>query len=277
MCGVVAVLGPHRHALELALLLLSHRGIRHKITDCASGYVGHVRLPIVGLGEDNDQPMWQPPWLLGFVGELLDFRDLDPSAECDAPLVQDLWHKSGPEGFTKRDGFWGIAAINQDTDELHVFCDYLAQKPMYYRTDVPSAASEINALRPFGPVTLDKIYLGAVIKWGYCPELERTPFCEIKHVLPGEHVVLSPDGSLSRRIADPLVPVGTPSHGLLYREMDNAVRRRMAATDVPVACLLSGGVDSAIVYTLAACYGTVKPYYVSGQDNGPLTWSTGTP
>lgn len=271
MCGVVAALGSPD--LTEPMKRLAHRGVRSKIMDCGAGVVGHVRLPIVGLDEEHDQPMWKDQWLIGFVGQLLDFRETNPGMECDAELVRDLWVELGPHGFRKRDGFWGIVALHQATDTLHVLTDYLGQKPMYYRADFPSAASEPDALIPFGPVTFDHVYMSACIKWGYCPDLTRTPYNEIKHVLPGEHVVIGAtipgssdqDHEVYRTITDPLTPLPwQDEHNQLFsHEIAQAVKRRVLSSDVPVACLVSGGVDSAIVYTLASRYGDTIPYHVA--------------
>lgn len=259
MCGVVGALGSP--SMRESMDLLRHRGIRSNNYGGTAGRIGHVRLPIVGLDEANDQPRWKGRWSFGFVGEILDFREHHPGMECDTELAFQTWIDDGPFGFTKFDGFWGIVAIDDQTKTLHVFTDYLAQKPMYYRLDVPSAASEIDALKPFGPVTLDEIYLASCIKWGYCPEIRRTPFNEIKHVLPGEHVVINTDGSNENRILDPLVPKHcTP--GAMKSEIELAVRRRVLSSDVQTACLVSGGIDSAIVYTLAQRYGLPVPYHV---------------
>lgn len=269
MCGVVAALGDRD--LSKPLELLSHRGIRSSIKETESGVVGHVRLPIVGVGGDHDQPMQRGPWTIGFVGELLDFRETDPGMECDAELVADLWRDNGPEAFRQRDGFWGIAAIHETTGTVHAFTDYLGQKPMYYRQDELAVGSEIDCLIPFGPVTLDHIYLSACIKWGYCPDLTRTPYCEIKHVLPGEHVSMGADGYFDRRIADPIGAMPFQGERRIYDEIESAVKRRVQSADVDVACLLSGGLDSSIVYTLAARYGNVKPYCaITKSDNSDL-------
>lgn len=261
MCGVVAALGSPD--LTEPMRRLAHRGVRGMIKGGSEGTVGHVRLPIVGLGEEHDQPMLKRDWLIGFVGQLLDFRETNPGMECDAELVRDLWVDSGPFGFKDRDGFWGIVAIHETTGTLHVLTDYLGQKPMYYRSDFPSAASEPDALIPFGPVTYDQVYMSACIKWGYCPDLARTPYNEIKHVLPGEHVVIDWSHEVHRRILDPLTPTSWITGANVVREIELALKRRVQSSDVPVACLVSGGVDSAIVYTLSNRYGEVRPYFVS--------------
>lgn len=230
----------------------------------------------MGVGEENDQPILtkDDAWIIGFVGEVLDFRSYtdEPS---DVYLVRDRWSDRGPAGLAGHDGFWAVMAMSTKTDNLHIVCDYLAQKPMYYRTDVPAAASEIDALKPFGRLTLDEIYLAAVIKWGYCPDLERTPYLQIKHVLPGEHVVLGPEGVRSRHVVDPLASIkvrGSEAPRRLRAAIEQAVIRRVKSSDVPVSSLLSGGLDSSIVHAIASDYGDVEPYFAqvpsaSGTDD----------
>jgi len=262
MCGFVAALG--KIDIEPGMNLIQHRGIRATIVKGTAGSVGHVRLPIVGTGIENDQPVSVDKWTVAFVGELLDFREESPNMECDTILVVDKWVHHGPSAFRRNDGFWAIAAIDHRFEELHLLCDYLAQKPIYYRIDIAAAASEPAAVAALHPVTPDKIYMASVIRWGYCPDINRTPYAEVKKVLPGQHMVIIKGGVIQDEIVDPLVPV---LEGNLKRQIEYAVRRRVLSSDVPVACLLSGGLDSSIVYTLANRYGDVVPYYVSDENN----------
>lgn len=242
---------------------IEHRGVRSRVV----GRMGHVRLPIVGIGEEYDQPIVDGQWTVAFVGEILDWRDEPSTYACDSDLALDMWVEEGAGAFTERDGFWSIAAWDSVSDELHLLCDYLAQKPTYYRTDVLAAASELTVLALAKSVTPDEIYFASVMKWGYCPEAQRTPFLEVKRVLPGEHVVLSEDSfsvRVSKEIVDPLVPLALDPLQL-KEEIVAAVRRRVLSSDVPVAILLSGGLDSSIAYTLAKRFGSVRPYYVEGD------------
>jgi len=258
ICGIVASLATK----NLPVHLLEHRGVRHQIYDVPGGRdggaVAHVRLPIVGLAESYDQPVAHGQWVVAFVGEVLDFRDQDPSAECDLATVVRAWADDGPGGLAHRDGFWSVVAVDVKHRVLHVLCDYLAQKPMYYRRDYRACASELDAAAAFGPVTPDDVYFSSCVKWGYCPEVERTPYAEVKRVLPGEHVEITSTGYVTREVVDPLRRAG----GDLRCEVEAAVKRRVLASDVPVACLVSGGLDSSIVYTLAKRHGDVRPYYV---------------
>lgn len=259
MCGHVASLTMD---VTEALEAISYRGVRSKVM----GQMGHARLPIVGVGPQNDQPVLQGKWIISFVGEVLDFREIDPGAECDLAVVVDSFVEGG-ERLRRADGFWSVIAISENLDVMTFFVDYLAQKPLYYRDDTLSVASELRALLHLGNVHLDKIYLASVVKWGYCPEPWRTPYQEIRKVLPGQRITMNRwDGVVSRETVDPLFP-RTLSFSDMRAEIEAAVRRRVTSSDVPVAALVSGGLDSAITYTLAKRYGDVRPYHV---ENGEL-------
>jgi len=271
MCGVIAVIDVNeRRAVELATLgmrTMAHRGTRSRLTPVHGGAIGHVRLPIVGLGEANDQPVFREFWTIAFVGEILDFHEWRPDLECDIDLVADMWEQSQASLFREHDGFWHVVAHDSISGELHVLTDYLAQKPCYIRADslVTAVASEPNALAILGPTTPDEIYFSAVIKWGYCPEPWRTPYREIRKTFPGEHTVLYKDGSTSRSFPDVLQPIPT-TPSMLKQEIEDAVRRRVMSSDVPVGALVSGGLDSAIVYTLARRHGNIKAYHAENRE-----------
>lgn len=266
MCGFVAQLKPVSPEFVKAAGLTEHRGTRGRMVESEAGTIYHARLPIVGLDASFDQPVCrvtgQEEWYIAFVGEVLDFKERDPRLACDLNVVTRAWVTRGAFGLTAHDGFWSVVALSSAKKNLHVSCDYLAQKPAYYRQDVRAAASELDAIAALGPVTPDEVYFAAVVKWGYCPEVERTPYREVKHVLPGEHVILQADGQVRRRVTDPLEPIPcTPEE--LKAEVEAAVKRRVLSSDVPVACLLSGGLDSSIAYTLAKRHGNVRAYYAT--------------
>jgi asparagine synthase (glutamine-hydrolysing) len=245
--------------------MIKHRGTRTAVSD----FIAHSRLPIVGLSTKHDQPVERGEWTIAFVGEILNFREIAPHLACDVDLVADTWEREGPRGFRAFDGFWSVVAYSDKTRHLYLLTDYLAQKPLYYRTDMAAAASEPDAVACLAPVTVDRTYISSILKWGYCPEQSRTPYNEIKRTVPGELVVLSSEltnGSVVRsEIVDPITPEPVPFY-TLKDEIVGATRRRVLSSDVPVACLLSGGLDSSIVYTIASRYADVRPYYVT-QDS----------
>lgn len=264
MCGIVACL---RDGVDIApaVRAIQHRGTRGKVEHLRSGgMMAHVRLPIVGLGHEWDQPVLEGrSWTIAFVGEVLDFRERDPQAVCDLATVIEAWCSNDRmQKFRSFDGFWAVVAHNALNGSLTVLCDYLAQKPMYYRPDLAAVASEPDALVALGEVHPDEVYFSAVIKWGYCPDVERTPYEEVKKIPPGGQLLMFSNGMHNCSVVDPLLAcAGGPK--TLRSEVELAVRRRVLSSDVPVAMLLSGGVDSSIVYHYAKKYGTVKTYFTS--------------
>lgn len=267
MCGLVAVLGEGEiDRVRSALDKIYHRGIRHRIVEVRGGVIGHVRLPIVGLDDANDQPVRRGPWTIAFVGEVLDFREVRPGLDCDVDLVADSWADNGPAALVRNDGFWHVVAHDERDGSLHVLTDYLAQKPAYVRVDARAVASEPDALVTMGPTTPDEIYLSSVVKWGYCPETWRTPYREIRKTLPGEYTVIRQDGFIEWAVVDELEPAPASPDELKVL-IDAAVRRRVQSADVPVAALVSGGLDSSIAYTVAKRYRDLDPvmHYPNGE------------
>src|SRR5678816_3735900 len=121
MCGWIASLtGDVTPGLERML----HRGIRSQAMTYGRGSVGHVRLPIVGVGEEWDQPVQEGNQCYLYAGEVLDFRERDPEAQCDLPLVIKTWKDKGPDGFKCFDGFWSVAVVDRHHQTLHISVSY---------------------------------------------------------------------------------------------------------------------------------------------------------
>jgi asparagine synthase (glutamine-hydrolysing) len=266
MCGLVAVYGVGAvKKVELAVESIKHRGIRTNIKSGRNFSIAHCRLPIVGVEEENDQPVSGEHWTIGFVGEILDFREEYPGMECDVSLAKELWENYGPEKFRHHDGFWHLVAANELG--IHYLTDYLSQKPLYARDELFwfAVSSELEPLLAMGPTSFDPVYLSAVIKWGYCPETFRTPYQGIRQVLPGMWGSFKISSGLKTQFVDYLKPKRITEEEF-KEEIIKAIKRRVTSSDVPVACLVSGGLDSSIVYTIASRYGDVKAYHVDNDE-----------
>ena len=274
MCGILAAFWKHGYRKDFiatAVEQISHRGIRTTKKVFPQGFICHSRLPIVGVGEENDQPIEVGPETIAFVGEILNFKDIDPSAECDLKVVANAWEK-GLEEFRKFDGFWHVLGYNPSNGKLRVLVDYLAQKPVYVlqTNNFLAVSSELDSLSALsgGWLSFDEVYLSSVIKWGYCPEPWRTPYREVRHMLPGE-LMEADTKNLScpatYTVVDRLVGKKI-TDSQLKTEIVQATIRRVLSSDVPVACLVSGGLDSSIVYEIAKQYGNIKAYHVENRE-----------
>jgi asparagine synthase (glutamine-hydrolysing) len=139
---------------------------------------------------------------------------------------------------------------------LFVARDRLGIKPLYYRVDEEHIqfASETKVLRGPQPPQVSRESLAAYLQWGACPEtllldprLQSFPaghWCLITKPGPLAAQPYWSPGVISAR------PTGEPQQQV-RKLLENSVAEHLLA-DVPVACFLSGGIDSSIVTALAA-------------------------
>lgn len=181
-----------------------------------------------------------------FVGEIFNWEEIKPRVhpgqkeiQFDGDLISYFYQNFGIESFHHFDGFWSFVTIKDDS--LLGITDYLSQKPIYYRTDFEVLASEIDILKGIDKVTPDLLFHSNVMKWGY-DITGNTPWKEIKQVPPGHFYYrgsVFPYWDWNRiRLQDSL-----------YNDLRNAVKLRLGGfREVPI--LLSGGLDSTIIYKL---------------------------
>jgi asparagine synthase (glutamine-hydrolysing) len=243
MCGLIAAKDNliDIETFHKALYSISYRGDKEPKWEYHNGgMVGHVALPLCSL---DPVASYQPVHMFAFVGEIFNYKDFGGYKNDVQMLRNTFLHydkKQLLEYLHKMDGFWSIAFIQDDS--LYAITDYLSQKPIYYRTDMNVVASEIDALRQFGPVKKDQIFMSNIQKWGY-DSTGRTPWEEIKQMPPGS---IYRDGVIETYWNWDKIDACTDIVSGLHQA--TSARIHVAR---PLSLLLSGGLDSSIVYTLA--------------------------
>jgi asparagine synthase (glutamine-hydrolysing) len=185
---------------------------------------------------------------MGFVGEVFNFRDFDPEASSDVEVLMETWDSDGLNIFPLFDGFWACIIHDLMEDVVHVVTDPLGKKPLYIHAASCSISSEIKALIEVAGIDarieFDELYFSSVQKWGYHVG-DETPIKGILKIRPSTHLVIR-DGRIV--YGEKYVAV-KPRKVDLRNAIEVSVSNRMVS-DVPVACLLSGGLDSSIVFKL---------------------------
>lgn len=215
---------------------------------------GHVSLPFTNLDpEVAIQPIYVGEIPSVFVGEIFNWEDLnneflDWKVQSDAQFfVRDFhFHNYGKREINldymhKYDGFWSFATVIDD--KLFACADYLSQKPVYYRTDLNVVASEIDVLKNLKNVTRNELFHSNVLKWGYDPN-GLTPWEEIKQIPPGHYYL---DGEIFKYWNWDFVSL--KGYNSLRDVLKESVKNRLTG-EREVAVLLSGGLDSTIIYRL---------------------------
>ena len=272
MCGLAGIVhGDARRPDEAALRAmgnaLAHRGPDDAGEHAAPGVgLASRRLAILDLSPNGRMPMTSPDGqvVVAFNGEIYNHVELREEMKRrgvrfrstgDTEVLLQLYLKDGPDFLRRLIGMFAIALWDGRRRSLLLARDRLGVKPVLYRLagDGIRFASEIAGLLAepgFAPEP-DPEAVHHFLALRYVPG-PKTAFASILQVPPA-HVLFYENGrarlerywSLPETAPSPQRPRG--EYEERYRSlMDDAVRLRLRS-DVPVALLLSGGMDSTAV------------------------------
>jgi asparagine synthase (glutamine-hydrolysing) len=283
MCGIFAFLSQDgaisEDLISKAITQLKHRGPdghRHWIGAGASVGLGHARLAVIDI-ETGDQPLASEDGSIRVVvnGEFYDHLRIRRSLEAaghqfisrtDSEILVHLWEDFGPECLKQLRGEFAFVLWNAKNGTLVAARDRFGIKPLYYASfgNCLYLASEMKALFAVGiPPRWDHQSFFEMCHL-YYPQ-GRTLFAGVLQVPPGHYLVANSgkvklvkywDFDYPRR-SDPQ-PERTPGEHIetLREALNEAVRLRLQA-DVPIACYLSGGIDSSTLLGIAARHAAV--------------------
>jgi len=233
---------------------ISHRGFRSRLIPDRHFSIGHVRLPIQGLSEKFDQPFRGRTL---FVGEIFNWRLFGSEYDSDIEMVSDLMEnrlREPPQSvFDQMDGSWSIVHVDKGRRSgqyAYVYTDHLAKKPLYVLKEPGTLAicSEILPLLLISEqLEWDHHNLSATAKWGYHPA-NTTPFKNISKLPPNSRSVINLEYGWLEKTQTYLNWPGKPEQDL-RSAIKLAVQNRLVS-DIPISMLMSGGLDSTIIYYL---------------------------
>jgi asparagine synthase (glutamine-hydrolysing) len=299
MCGILGFASNTRRIPE-STFAYGLRKIEHRGPDgfgdweCNSGQVrlGHRRLAILDLTPGGAQPMLSPcgDYALTFNGEIYNHLELRASLESkgfkfstrsDTEVLLKSYVFWGPQFVSKLRGMFAFAIYDRKRKIIVAARDRAGEKPLFYSLTSSefAFASEPKALRAILP-TLSKIdheALDLLLAFGQIPgskcllkgasklapgtmlqyDIERHSVKEERYwELPEPSIASS-----SMRITDEYAI----EH--LHSLLDASIKEQLVA-DVPVGILLSGGLDSSIIATIAAEHShRIKTYCVTFPSN----------
>lgn len=280
MCGIVGWVDTGRDlSNEGELITRMAETMRRRGPDAGGSWLskhvafGHRRLSVIDL-ENGQQPMVHEDGprkhAIVYNGELYNFRQLRSELEakghrfrtrCDTEVVLHSYMEWGAQCVDRFDGIYAFGIWDEARQELFLARDPLGVKPLFWTQQGGALlfASELKALlaNPIVPprVTaqgLLDMFLHALLNLLPMPGV--TPFSGVHELRPGH--------CLTFRNAEPTirkywsVPVvehreDAAATSARIREMLEGSVRRQLMSDVPLACLLSGGIDSSAVTALA--------------------------
>lgn len=282
MGGIVGIQRAARERVgpdEIQQLL---QAVRHRGPDDSGLYqgpgvgLGHARLAIRDPGPRAAQPMSDPSgrYVLCLDGELygsaalraeLESAGVSPGSHGDTALLLATLATKGLEATLPRlRGMWAFALWDEREETLVLARDPHGGKPLHYveRDGEVLFASETKALVQ-GGARVDAASLHAALLGWAGSYGERTLFEGVRAVRAGECVTLRGGRVAERRRAFRMADLADPAlRGELDAEPDARILERVEAelarsvsahmeSDAPIAALVSGGVDSSVVASLA--------------------------
>lgn len=223
-----------------------------------------TRLAIIDL-VGGKQPMSDTDGSIVFNGEIYNYREvkdrgINYETNSDTEVLLKGLNNLGTAYLNQIDGMFAFAHFDERRNLLTLGRDRFGIKPLYYFADSNRIAFA-SRLQPLMLLSAGEINRKAVAEYYFTRAIRgsNTIFTDIAEVLPGEAIVfdLKSFKVVKKGIwAEPGV-VNRQEHNAanaleaLDEAMQLSIDRHLVA-DVPVASLLSGGVDSGLVTALAA-------------------------
>ena len=252
--------------------------------------LGHRRLAVVGLGEDGAQPALGPTWVLAYNGELYDLDGLrerllaaghrPPAERGDTALLLAALEAFGEEVLGSLRGMFALAAWHRPSGRLLLARDGLGVKPLYVWRGPHELvfASDVRSLlaHPRVPVRPDLEGVSAYLTTLRSTRPAGTLFEGVRMLEPGTRLVARITGGALQvdeapfhagRPVDPTWTEADAAEALRAALEDSVARQRLA--EVPVCALLSGGLDSSSIVSLArAGAGRLRTYAAGTPGHG---------
>jgi asparagine synthase (glutamine-hydrolysing) len=281
MCGIFALLNSYQtnfNLIDEEFMKGKNRGPEFSKLDTnyMKMMLGFHRLAINGLNDKSNQPLVLNDIVLICNGEIYNYRvlyrymDITPTTDSDCEVIIHLYLKYGIEQtLSMLDGVYAfILYDNRITHDLnnkiYIARDPFGVRPLYYLNNNKNPLlsiygfsselkclekfynmSEYNSICQFTPGTYSVFNLSNKVSSIWQPEKENIPY-------------FIPSFSHSWLINNETEPIFIDNlYPRISAYLNAAVNKRCLTTERPIACLLSGGLDSSLIAAL------VNNYYIS--------------
>lgn len=227
---------------------------------------GHLRLSIIDLDERSNQPMTIENYTIVFNGEIYNFKDIKKeliklgyefSTESDTEVLLNGFKEWGDKISNKLNGMFAFAIYNRQNKTIFCSRDRLGVKPFYYYWN--KGEFEIcSQLRPLSEnKIIDKNAVSLYLNYTYIPS-PFTIYQDVYKLQPGHNMLINlNDKSFKINQYWDLTKIKeckltyNEAKDKLHNLLKDAVKIRLQS-DVPFGSFLSGGIDSALITSIAS-------------------------
>lgn len=274
MCGIAGVfdpvhnLGNQMPIFEDMLKTLKHRGPSDtgiRIFDHTA--LIHARLAVMDP-ENGKQPMTFGQYSIIYNGELYNGEEIKKQliekgilfqTNCDTEVVLKAYMYYGIDCLQLFNGIFAFAVYDELQDELFLARDKIGVKPLFYTfiNDTFVFGSEIKNLlaHPLVMPQLDNEGIHQLMLLGPGKISGSGVFQNIFELKPAEFLLLSKKGVQKKcyyQLMDQIHHDDLPTTIDTVKRLVTEGIERQLVSDVPLACFLSGGLDSSIISAIAS-------------------------
>lgn len=295
MCGIAGLLANPKSSFNGLEELLSEKAKHLALCSIAdrgpdaggewqdkSLWLGHRRLAIVDTNSRGTQPLQRGQHVIAFNGMIYNYRELKReltnkgyqfTTDTDTEVILYGWIEWQENLLSRLNGMFAIALWNQANKTLFLIRDRMGKKPLYYRKWKNGVAfgSRFDTIEALTEQTnLSSNALSWLLTLKYLPD-PLSASEDIHKVPPGHLLKITETGVKTEKWYD-IRPdcryfnlSGQSLHKNLHSLIESAVAERLVS-DVPLACFLSGGIDSAIITAMARSKGHLNTFTVSSEN-----------
>jgi asparagine synthase (glutamine-hydrolysing) len=297
MCGIAGYIGTRRiadAAVEQCLALMQRRGPdasghrRFAVPGGQEALLVHTRLSIIDLDPRSNQPFNVGRLWTAFNGELYNYVELGDRlrrdrvqlrTQSDTEVLLASIDRYGWDVLDQAEGMWALAVFDEAAGSLTLSRDRFGEKPLYvfrggdgvYFGSEPKLIFALLGRRL--PVNCE--HLSRYLVNGYKAIYKTSAgfFEQLEEVPPAARLRIDASGTESlHRYWQPRFD---PSEGMTYEQAVAGCRERLVRavklrlrSDVPLAFMMSGGVDSNALIGVAkrVCDYDVHGFTILSQD-----------
>lgn len=246
--------------------------------------LGHKRLAIIDI-ENGNQPMYYKEYTIVYNGELYNAEEIREDlidkgykfeTTCDTEVLLKGYVEYKEKILDKIEGIFAFCVYNQKEKSIFLARDRFGVKPLYYCNKDGNLvfASMIRSILKSGVVkpVLDIEKLGEILALGPSKKLGSGVFKDIQELRPAHYLIYKEGKTKITRYWN----VKTKECTDTFEEATEKVKelltdsiKRQMVSDVPIATLLSGGLDSSIITAVVALNKDERltTYSVDYEDN----------
>jgi len=268
MCGIYATNLPFTEKeIRVKLKTIEFRGPDYTgVLQKDKLSFGHLRLSIIDLDVRSNQPMQMEDYTIVFNGEIYNFQDIKDeltflghtfNTTGDTEVLLKAYKEWGQAVVPKLNGMFAFAIHDKIRNTLFCSRDRLGVKPFYYYWK--DGSFEIcSQLKPISQnKTINKEAVSIYLDCSYIPS-PHSIYNDVYKLPPGNNLLIDLNNK-THKVEEywNLKPV--IASDLSYEEavdkvrslLEDAVRIRMQS-DVSFGSFLSGGIDSALITSIAS-------------------------